>query len=186
MLPIIDIELYVYCVRSALALNHPVSVWSIPQGHWWWEQCASMHFSRAYVKCATHGGHIYVVGGTCPAEVYNVNDNQWHRLPEMVDVQFFCYGILALENQIFAYGYDIFDPDVLVEPDANSARVYDLRSRNWSTVEFEFSKCCTSAYGRLMLDIIDGTLVTYDTITCNTTLYDDKLHVRSIVWLFVF
>ena len=138
-----------------------------------------MHFSRAYVKCAAQDGNIYVVGGTCPAEVYNVNENQWHCLPEMVDVQFFCNGILTLNNQIFAYGYDILDPDVLVDPDVNSARVYDLLSRTWSTVEFDFSKCCTSASSHLMLDIVDGTLVTYDTTTHSTTLYDGKLHVRS-------
>jgi hypothetical protein len=140
-----------------------------------------MHFSRAYVKCVAQDGHIYVVGGTCPAEVYDVHNNKWHRLPEMVDVQFFCSGILALDNQIFAYGYNILDPDVLVEPDVNSARVYDLLSRNWSAVEFDFSKWCTSASGHLMLDIVDGTLVTYDTTTHNTTHYEGKLHVSPLM-----
>ena len=138
-----------------------------------------MHFSRAYVKCVAQDGHIFVVGGTCPAEVYDVSDDMWHGLPEMVDVQFFCNGILALENQIFAYGYDILDPDVLVEPDVNSARVYDLLSKTWNTVEFDFSKCCTSAFGHLLIDIVDGTLVTYDITTHNSTFFDGKLHVRT-------
>lgn len=136
-----------------------------------------MHFSRAYVKCVAHDGHIYVVGGTCPAEVYDVNENVWHNLPEMVDVQFFCNGILALHDKIYAYGYDILDPKLLVEPDVNSARVYNLYTKDWSTIEFDFSKCCTSAFGRLMVDIIDGTLITYDMTTHNSTFFEGYLHV---------
>jgi len=104
----------------------------------------------------------------------------WCGLPEMVDVQFFCNGILALENQILAYGYDILGPEVLMEPNVNSARVYDLLSKNWSTIEFDFSRCCTSALGRIMIDIVDGTLVTYDITTQNSTFFDGKLHVS---WL---
>lgn len=148
------------------------------QGHWWWERCASMHFSRAYVKCAVSGGCIYVVGGTCPAEVYDVGENRWQRLPEMVDVQFFCNGIIALENQIFAYGYDILDPEIVIEPDVNSARVYDVLSRSWSSVGFDFSKCCTALGGRLLFDIIDGTLITYDMTSHVSTVFDGRLQVR--------
>ncbi|XP_024394411.1 F-box/kelch-repeat protein At1g16250 [Physcomitrium patens] len=147
-------------------------------GHWWWEQCASMHFSRAYVKCAAQGEHIYVAGDTCPAEVYDVGADRWHRLPDMVDVQFFCNGMLALNHQIYAFGYDILDPDVVVEPDVYSAQVFHLLSGQWSTASFAFSKCCTSASGRLMLDLVDGALVVFDTSSCtSTTLHGTLLDV---------
>lgn len=149
-----------------------------------------MHFSRAYVKCiaradeaaapvgAEPGGQIYVVGGTCPAEVYDAADDRWERLPEMVDVQFFCTGILGLDTHLlYAYGYDILDPDFLIEPDVNSARVYDLVSRTWSSVAFDFSRCCTSVSGRLVIDIVDGILTTYDMINHTSMTLDGTLQV---------
>lgn len=141
-------------------------------------KCIARGDEAAAPAASQPGAQIFVVGGTCPAEVYHAAEDRWERLPEMVDVQFFCTGILALNSHLlYAFGYDILDPDFLIEPDVNSARVFDLASRTWSSVAFDFSRCCTSASRRLVIDVVDGTLTTYDMINHTSMTLDGTLQV---------
>ncbi|CAM6039584.1 unnamed protein product [Sphagnum compactum] len=154
-------------------------------GLWWWEKCASMHSTRAFSKSVFLAGQVYVLGGTCPGEVYDMEEDKWQRLPQMVDSQFFCNGVLGLETQILAYGYDIVDPGQITTTASdivNSARILDTVSGCWSSVEFGHAKCCAAVMdGNFIFEMVRGFLIQHDTAANLYFVYDGKLEVQPKV-----
>lgn len=139
-----------------------------------------MLLSRAHSKCTLLQEKIYVLGGTSSGEVYDIQQDRWEFLPDMINSQFYCNGVLALESEIIAFGYDVIDEESHIHgPDVNSARIYQTQSGCWRSVESYHSKCCTSAAGsNLIYDTVNNLIITYDTTSRVSLVYDGRLEVR--------
>ncbi|GLJ13379.1 hypothetical protein SUGI_0210980 [Cryptomeria japonica] len=133
-----------------------------------WRQGAQMiRWQTGFASAADeHGGLIYVAGGyggfynpVRSASVYNVEEDKWHRLPNMNTYMEDLRGVFA-DGKFYVLG----------KPSWRTFEVFDSYTRSWKTLENRFNSMhFLSVFGRFHCLSSRG-LIEYDYSL-------DKLHI---------